>query len=327
MKAIVVGEDHGLSYQEVPEPVCGINEALIEVAYTALNRADLAQRAGRYPPPEGASEILGLECAGVIRRLPPGYRGEWREGDAICTLLAGGGYAERVCAPAGLLMPVPRGWTLAEAAAMPEAFYTAFLNLFLEAGLEPGERVLIHGGASGVGSAAIQLAREAGATVYATAGREEKVALCRELGAQIAVNYREADFAEVLGREALGVDVILDMVGAEYLGRNLGLLNLGGRLVVIATLSGGRAELDLRALMARRASIKGSTLRNRSLDEKIRIKEAFVARFWEALEAGRVKPVLERSYPIAEAEAAQERMRRNETAGKVVLEVGGEPCA
>lgn len=323
MKAIVVGEDRGLSYREVPEPACGAEEALVEVAYTALNRADLSQRAGHYPPPAGASEILGLECAGVIRRLPPGYRGAWREGDEVCALLSGGGYAERVCVPTQLLMPIPRGWTLAEAAAMPEAFYTAFLNLFLEAGLEPGERALIHGGASGVGTAAIQLAREAGATVYATAGRDDKVALCRELGASVAVNYRETDFAEVLGRKAPGVDMILDMVGAEYLGRNLGLLNVGGRLVVIATLSGSRAEIDLRALMACRASVKGSTLRSRPLDEKVRIKEAFVARFWEALESGRVKPVIDRSYPIAEAEAAQERMRRNETVGKVVLEVGG----
>ncbi len=320
MKAIIVQQDQSLAWQDAPEPRCGPDEALIEVHYTALNRADLAQRAGKYPPPEGASEILGLELSGRILRLPEGYRGEWREGEEVCALLAGGGYAERACVPTDLLMPVPKGWTLAEAAALPEGFYTAFLNLFLEADLKPLERVLIHGGASGVGTAAIQLAKSAGAVVFATAGRQDKVALCERLGADLAVNYRERDFAEVF-RETTGIDVILDIVGAEYFARNLDLLATGGRLVILSTLGGSRTELDLRQLMGKRALVKGSTLRSRPLAEKVHIKEAFMRRFWPELEAGRIRPVLDRIHPIEEAEAAQERMAENDTLGKVVLEI------
>jgi putative PIG3 family NAD(P)H quinone oxidoreductase len=323
MKAIVIAEGEGrpLIWREVPDPVLKEGEVLVEVRATAVNRADLAQRAGRYPPPPGASEILGLELAGVVRAPGPGVT-DWQEGDAVCALLAGGGYAELAAVPAGLLMPIPRGWSFDEAAAMPEVFFTAFLNLFLEAGLQAGERVLIHGGASGVGTAAIQLAREAGCEVYATAGTAEKVAACERLGA-VALNYREIDFAEAIRERTNGegIDVVLDMVGASYLERNLALLRTAGRLVFIATLGGRKAELDIGLLMAKRLMLKGSTLRARPLDEKVRIKEAFMARFWAALEAGHVKPVIDRRYPIQEAEAAHAYMRENRNIGKLVLSI------
>jgi putative PIG3 family NAD(P)H quinone oxidoreductase len=322
MKAIIVTSDQSLSWQEVPDPVCQPGEALIEQHYTALNRADLMQREGRYPPPPGASQILGLEAAGVIRQLPAGYRGGLKIGDATCTLLAGGGYAELNCVPVDLLMPIPKGWTLAEAAAMPEAFYTAYLNLFIEAHLQGGESVLIHGGGSGVGTAAIQLAHEVGCQVFATAGSAAKLEACRKLGAT-AIDYRNEDFVEVILRDTAerGVDVILDIVGAAYLERNLRSLATGGRLVVIATLQGAKATLDLRLVMAKRALIKGSTLRARPLHEKLLIKERFMAQFWSALEARRITPMIDAVLLIAEAEAAHRRMQNYENIGKLVLKI------
>ena len=321
MKAVVVNEDKSLSWQEVSDPVCAPGEVLVAVHYTALNRADLMQRAGNYPVPAGASEVLGLELSGVV--LETNGPSAWRPGDRVCALLSGGGYAERACVPERLLMPIPKDWTLAEAAGMPEVFYTAFLNLFLEAGLKGGERVLVHGGASGVGTAAIQLAREAGCEVFATAGTSEKVARCRELGANTAVNYREQDFAEVVAEKTNGegVDVILDMVGADYFERNLSSLATGGRLVFISSLSGSKTELDIRKLMAKRASIKGSTLRARPLEEKVALKEAFTQQFWEALERGRVKPVVDRVFGVQDAEAAHAYMQGNKNIGKLLLEV------
>lgn len=322
MKAIVVTGDQSLSWQEVPDPICQAGEALIEQHFTALNRADLMQREGRYPPPPGASQILGLESAGIIRQLPAGYRGELKVGEAVCTLLTGGGYAELACAPVDLLMPIPKGWTLAEAAAMPEAFYTAYLNLFIEAHLQGGESVLIHGGASGVGTAAIQLAREAGCQVFATASSAAKLAACRKLGAS-AIDYRNDDFVAVILRDTAerGVDVILDIVGAPYLERNLRALATGGRLVVISTLQGAKAALDLRLLMAKRALLKGSTLRARPLHEKLLIKERFMAQFWPALEARRITPIIDAVLPISEAEAAHRRMREYQNIGKLVLQI------
>ena len=321
MKAIVVNENKSLSWTEVPDPVCAPGEVLVEVRYTALNRADLMQRAGNYPVPAGATEVLGLELSGTV--LASNGPSAWRPGDEVCALLSGGGYAERACVPERLLMPVPKGWSLAEAAGMPEVFYTAFLNLFLEAGLKGGERVLIHGGASGVGTAAIQLAREAGCEVFATAGTAEKVARCRDLGASTAVNYHEQDFAEVVADKTngAGVDVILDMVGADYFARNLASLATGGRLVFISSLSGSKTELDIRKLMAKRASLKGSTLRARPLEEKVALKEAFTQQFWDALERGRVKPVVDRVFDVRDAEKAHAHMRENKNIGKILLEV------
>ena len=324
MKAVVVGEGDGrpLSWQEVPAPTPGEGEVLLRVAATALNRADLAQRAGNYPPPPGASETLGLEAAGTISEFGAGVEG-WEVGDKACALLSGGGYAEKVVVPAPMLMPIPEGWNLEEAAGMPEVFFTAFLNLFLEGDLQTGESVLIHGGASGVGTAAVQLAREAGARVFVTAGTDEKTVRCLELGAELAVNYREEDFAERVEdyTNGEGVDVVLDMVGADYLARNLDLLKLNGRLVFISTLGGKEAQVDIRQLMSKRLTLKGSTLRARPLEEKVRIKEAFMARFWGALGAGRVKPVIDRTFPVGEVEAAHAYMRENKNIGKIILRV------
>ncbi len=318
MKAIVVGEGGELSYSDVPDPRLRPGEVMVDVHATALNRADLSQRAGSYPPPPGESEILGLEMAGVVSEVPEGVRGV-RLGDRVCALLPGGGYAERVAVPAGMLMPVPEGWSFAEAAALPEAAFTAFLNLFLEAGLRAGERVLVHGGASGVGTAAIRQAVLAGASVFATAGSEAKVTACRELGAELVVNYRQRDFAEVIADHAGGVDVILDMVGEAYFERNFDLLNLNGRMVFIASLSGRSATFDILRLMGKRAMLKGSTLRARPLDEKIRIREAFEERFGQALAEGRLDPVIDRVMRIEEAAAAHARMRDNRNIGKIVL--------
>jgi putative PIG3 family NAD(P)H quinone oxidoreductase len=324
MKAIVVREGGELAYREVAEPRLRPGEVLVDVHATALNRADLAQRAGHYPPPPGESDILGLEMAGVVREVPPGVHGV-HAGDRVCALLPGGGYAERVAVPAGMLMAVPEGWSYAQAAALPEAAFTAFLNLFLEAGLRAGERVLIHGGASGVGTAAIQQAVLAGAAVYATAGTDEKVAACRELGADLVIPYRREDFAERILEHtgddpaAGSVDVVLDMVGEAYFERNFDLLRTGGRMVFIATLSGRRASFDIRALMAKRIMLKGSTLRARPPAEKVRIREAFEERFGQALAEGRLDPVIDAVYGIEEADAAHARMRENRNIGKIVL--------
>ena len=316
MKATVVRDDKSLVWQEVPNPKCKVDEVLVDIHYTALNRADLMQRAGHYPPPEGASEILGLEVSGKVS--DPNGTVAWQVGDAVCALLTGGGYAEQVCVPAEMLVPIPEGWTLAEAGGMPEVFFTAYLNLFIEAGLQAGERVLIHGGASGVGTAAIQLAKAAGCEVFATAGTAEKVARCESLGATTAINYREQDFAVVI--EKSSVDVVLDMVGADYFERNLKVLTTGGRLVFISTLSGSEVTLDIRKLMGKRTMLKGSTLRARPLEEKVSIKQKFMAQFWEALEGG-VKPVIDSTYNVQEAEAAHATMRDNKNIGKLLLKV------
>ena len=320
MKAIIVdSETHNLNWQDVPDPVPGEGEVLIRVHAAGVNRADLSQRAGHYPPPPGASEILGLEVSGTVTQLGPGVSGV-QVGQRVCVLLSGGGYAEVVAAPAGLLLPVPEGWSLTEAAGLPEVFLTAYLNLFLEAGLVAGDSVLIHGGASGVGTAAIQLAREAGAHVFATAGTADKVQLCESLGAT-AFNYREVDFAEAINERVDGIDVILDMVGQDYFARNLALLRTNGRLVVIATLSGTHAELDLRQLMGKRLTLKGSTLRSRPLAERIQLTQAFNERFGSALAAKRLQPVIDEVVPITEAERAHQRMRDNLNSGKLILEV------
>lgn len=318
MNAITVQEDR-LSWQGVATPSRNEGEVLVRVRAAGVNRADLAQRAGSYPPPPGASEILGLEVAGDVLELGDEVAG-WRVGDRVCALLTGGGYAEVVAVPASLLMPVPGGWSFEEAAALPEAFFTAYLNLFTEAGLQAGETVLIHGGASGVGTAAIQLAVGTGCRVFATAGTPEKVEACRALGAA-AFNYREQDFAEAILGHGGGVQVVLDMVGKDYLARNLQVLEPGGRLVVISTLSGNRAEIDLRVLMGKRLTLKGSTLRNRPLDEKVQLKEAFMARFWPRLEARTLTPVMDHVFEITGAERAHERMRKNQNIGKLVLRV------
>ena len=324
MKAITVQTDKSLAWEEVSPPTPGKNDVLVNVRAAGINRADLAQRAGSYPPPAGASEILGLEVSGEIAELGEEVTG-WKKGDRVCALLTGGGYAEQVAVSAPLLMPIPEGWSFEEAGGMPEVFFTAFLNLFMEGGLRAGETALIHGGASGVGTAGIQLAKAAGCRVFTTAGTAKKVEVCSQLGADLAVNYREDDFAErikeVTNEENGGVDVVLDMVGANYLARNIDLLNLNGRLVFIATLSGKEGEIDIRKLMGKRLTLKGSTLRSRPLEEKKEIKEAFMAQFWSKLEAGEIKPVIHEVFAIQDVEQAHKVMRANKNIGKLILRV------
>ena len=326
MHAIHIQSDQAgrpLVWQPAPDPIIAPDEVLVDIHATALNRADLAQRAGNYPPPPGAPEILGLEMAGVIRAVGPRVK-IWNVGDPACALLAGGGYAEQVAVHHAMLMPIPTGWSFEQAAALPEVYLTAFVNIFLEAALQPGEMVLVHGGASGVGTAAIQLLHSLGQRVLVTVGSAAKAATCLRLGADLAVNYHEADFGQAV-RDFLGdgrgVDVILDMVGGDYYHRNVDLLNLRGRLVFIATLGGTHADLDIGVLMRKRARLIGSVLRSRSLDEKVDIREKFMGRFWPQIEAGQIKPVIDRVYPIAEADAAHAHMAANENIGKVVLKI------
>jgi putative PIG3 family NAD(P)H quinone oxidoreductase len=317
MKAIV-DADGALGWREVDDVRPGPGDAVLRVRAAGVNRADLAQRAGRYPPPAGASEILGLEAAGEVEAAPDGSG--WRPGDRACALLTGGGYAERVAVPARMLMPVPKRLDLDEAAALPEVQLTAFLNLFVEAGVRPAERVLVHGGASGVGTAAIQQLREAGARV-ATTSSAGKVDRCAALGAEPALDRSDPDWPAALRQAWGGVDVILDMVGADTAAAGFELLATGGRLVWIATLSGGAVDLDVRVMMRKRLTLKGSTLRARPLDEKITLRDAFLARFGDALEEGRIAPVLHATMGIEEVEAAHRLLRSNATVGKVVLRV------
>lgn len=321
MKAILVDPStsgNPLRWDDVPDPKSGAGEVLVDVHATAVNRADLLQRAGAYPPPPGAPEYLGLEMAGVISETGA-TAGEWQPGDRVCALLAGGGYAEQVAVPHPLLLRLPDEWDFIRGAGLMEVFLTAFVNLFMEADLREGETVLIHGGASGVGTAAIQLAREAGCRCLATAGTPEKVARCRELGADVAVNYREEDFGAALAGEV--VDVILDIGGADYLQRNVELLNLRGRLVVIALLTGATGSLDLAALQRKRLRVIGSVLRNRTLEEKAEIVRAFRNRFWPALIDGRAAPVIDSVLPITAADQAHQILADNRNVGKVILTV------
>ncbi len=322
MKAIVVNQTEGnpLEWTEVPAPKIAANEALVDVAATALNRADLMQRAGNYPPPPGASDILGLEMAGRIAALGSEVSG-WQAGDRVCTLLPGGGYAEQVSVPADLLIPVPDDWTFEQAAAVPEVFLTAYVNLFMEAGLQPGEKVLIHGGASGVGTAAIQLAHQAGCAVATTAGTDKKVAFCRDLGADVAINYRRDEFSAVVREKFGGVDVILDMIGADYFERNLQLLNTRGRIVFISTLSGANVSLQLWTLLRRRLRLIGSVLRARTVPEKIVIKNAFMAQFWQAMQNREIRPIIDSVFPIQQVEHAHQRMAENRNIGKIILQI------
>lgn len=340
MAALVPGAGGRLVVADVARPVPGPGEVLVRVRCAGVNRADLAQRAGMYPPPPGVTDVLGLEVSGEIAELGPGL--SWGEaadaeganaagaagavvllpGERVCALLPGGGYAEYAVVPAALLMPVPAGWSLVEAAAWPEAAFTAFLNLFMEARLRPGERLLVHGGASGVGTMAIAMATAAGASVLATAGGPEKTSLCLQLGAEVAVDRHEESFAAVIAAcVPPGVDVVLDIVGRAYFADNLEVLRPGGRLVVISTLGGAEVELDLRRLMAKRLHVIGSTLRGRPVAEKVEVKRALWNRFGPQLAARGLRPVLDQVHPWRDADVAHERMRANRNAGKLVLEL------
>jgi putative PIG3 family NAD(P)H quinone oxidoreductase len=307
---------------ETPEPVLGAGELRLRVAATAVNRADLLQRQGMYPPPPGASPILGLECAGTVIEVGLGVTG-WKPGDRAMALLAGGGYAEQVVVHAGSALRVPERLSLEEAAAVPEVFLTAFLNLFEVGSLPAAGSALVHGGGSGVGTASIQLVKAAGARVLITAGSEDKCARCLELGADVAIDYRKENFAERV-REATGgrgVDVVLDSIGAAYLEGNLGSLAIGGRLVLIGLMGGAKVEVNLAVLLAKRLHVVGSTLRTRSVEEKAAIAASFERRFGADLASGRVRPIVDRVVPLEQVADAHRAMKASEHFGKIVLRV------
>jgi putative PIG3 family NAD(P)H quinone oxidoreductase len=325
MKAIVIHQAKNkpvLQWQEVEDVRYGADEVLVRIKATAVNRADLSQVAGHYPPPPGVTDILGLEMAGEIVALGAQVQG-WQVGERVCALLAGGGYAEQVAVHHQMLLPLPDNWSFAQGAAVPEVWYTAFVNLFREGNLQAGETVLIHAGASGVGTAAIQLAREAGATVFVTAGTAAKLAACRDLGAALAVNYKEEDFlGPVLQANAEGVDLILDPVGGAYLARNLKALRQYGRLISIGLLGGREGPMDMGLLLRKRLRLIGSTLRNRPLSEKIEITRQFTERFWPLFLNGSLQPIIDTTFPIAEAQKAHEYVAADRNTGKVVLLTG-----
>jgi putative PIG3 family NAD(P)H quinone oxidoreductase len=326
MRAVTVPEPGGpevLTWAEAPDPVCGPGEVIVDVAATAVNRADLLQRQGFYPPPPGASEILGLECSGVISEVGADVTG-WSVGDEVCGLLSGGGYAERVAVPAGQLLPRPAGVELATAAALPEVTCTVWSNVFLLAGLRRGENFLVHGGSSGIGTMAIQLAARAGARVFTTAGTEAKLAVCRELGADVGINYREEDFVERVAEETggAGVDVVLDNMGAQYLARNVDVLATGGRLVSIGMQGGTKAELDLGKLMRKRGSVHATTLRSRPATgrgSKAEIVAAVRHDVWPDVERGVIRPIVDRRLPMSRAAEAHAVVEASEHIGKVLL--------
>jgi putative PIG3 family NAD(P)H quinone oxidoreductase len=323
MRAIVFdepGDESVLHLGEVPSPELSPGQLRLRVAATAVNRADLLQRQGLYPPPPGASELLGLECAGEVAEVGAGVSG-WSVGDRAMALLPGGGYAEEVVVDAGSAMPVPARLDLVHAAALPEVFLTVHLNVFELGALSEGGAVLVHGGGSGIGTAAIQLVRAAGGRIVVTAGSEEKCQRCRDLGADRAVNYREGDFVAACkeATDGRGVDVVLDSIGAPYLERNLAALAMDGRLVLIGLMGGAKAEISLATLLMRRIHVIGSTLRTRPVEEKAAIVRGFLARFGAALEKGEVGPVIDRVLPLAEAAEAHRIVKRSEHFGKVLL--------
>jgi putative PIG3 family NAD(P)H quinone oxidoreductase len=323
MKAVVFdqpGDESVLRVGEVEAPALAPGALRIRVAAAGVNRADLLQRRGMYPPPPGASPLLGLECAGEVLDVGAGVAG-WKPGDRAMALLAGGGYAEQVVVDAGSALPVPDALSLEEAAALPEVYLTVFLNVFELGALPERGRLLVHGGGSGIGTAAIGLAKLAGAKLIVTAGSDEKCARCRALGADVAVNYRTGKFLDAVraATDGAGVDVVLDSIGAPYLADNLAALAVGGRLVLIGLMGGAKAELNLAALLARRLSLIGSTLRTRSLEEKARLVAAFRARFGADLAAGRIRPVVDRVLPFAQAGDAHRLLQASAHFGKLVL--------
>jgi putative PIG3 family NAD(P)H quinone oxidoreductase len=321
MYAITVREPGGpevLEWTEVSDPVPDAGEVLVEVAASAVNRADLLQRQGRYPPPPGASDILGLECSGTITELGEGVEG-WQVGDEVCALLSGGGYAEKAVVPAGQLLPVPAEIKLIAAAALPEVACTVWANVVMHGKLGEGDVMLIHGGAGGIGTHAIQVGKALGATVAVTAGSAERLESCRQLGADILINYRQQDFVEEIQQATNGADVILDNMGASYLDRNIDALATGGRLVVIGMQGGVKSELNLGKLMTKRASVFGAGLRGRPLGEKAAIVADVRERLWPLVEQGSVKPIVGQVVPLAEASSAHRALEEGTVFGKVLL--------
>ena len=323
MTAIAIptpGGPEALVPQRRPVPKPGVGELLVKVTAAGVNRPDVLQRQGNYAPPPGATDIPGLEIAGEVV-ASGGQTGPWKIGDKLCALVAGGGYAEYCLAPAPQCLPIPRGLDLIQAAAIPETFFTVWTNVFERGALKPGEFFLVHGGTSGIGTTAIQLAAQLGSRVIATAGGADKAAACRSLGAERAVDYRKEDFVEAVMEvtQGKGVNVILDMVGGDYFARNLKCLAVEGRIVQIAFLKGSKVELDLGPLMVKRQTLTGSTLRPRSVAEKGAIANALKDRVWPLIEAGRVQPILFKTFPLTEAAAAHRLMESSTHIGKIVL--------
>ena len=322
MRAVEISQPGGpevLKPVTRPVPRPGAGQVVLKVAYAGVNRPDALQRAGSYAPPPGASDLPGLEAAGEVVALGAGVDG-LKPGDRVCALLPGGGYAEYVATPAAHCLPVPRGMGLKEAACLPETFFTVWSNVFQRGRLEAGERFLVHGGSSGIGTTAIQLAAHFGARVFVTAGSDDKCAACLSLGAERAINYREEDFVEVMKSEG-GAHLILDMVGGDYLPRNVKALANDGRLVQIAFLQGPKVTLNFAEVMMRRLTITGSTLRPQSDLAKARIADALRAQVWPLLDAGKIAPVMDSEYPLEEAEVAHARMESSGHIGKIVLKV------
>lgn len=301
------------------KPTPGHGQILIKVAYAGVNRPDILQRAGKYAPPPDASDLPGLEASGHVAAVGPGVQ-EWQEGDQVCALLPGGGYAEYVVTPAAHALPIPAGMGLKEAACLPETFFTVWTNVFMRGGLKAGERFLVHGGSSGIGTTAIQLSSVFGARVFTTAGSAKKCEVCRELGAERAINYRNEDFVDVLRKEG-GANLILDMVGGDYIPRNIEVLADEGRLVQIAFLNGSKAEVNFAQVMVRRLMVTGSTLRPQSDLAKARIAEGLRENVWPHLESGRISPIMDSEFPLSEAAKAHTRMESSEHIGKIVLRV------
>ncbi len=322
MTAVEISEPGGpgvLRTATRPVPHPGHGQILIRVEWAGVNRPDALQRAGAYAPPPGASDLPGLETAGTVAALGPGVS-QWAIGDRVCALLPGGGYGEYVATPAAHALPVPRGMGLREAACLPETFFTVWSNVFMRGGLRAGERFLVHGGSSGIGTTAIQLGQVFGARVFATAGSAEKCRACGDLGAERAINYRDEDFVEVMRAEG-GANLILDMVGGGYIPRNVKALADEGRLVQIAFLSGPRVELNFAQLMVRRLTVTGSTLRPQSDLAKTRIAEELRVHVWPHLESGRIAPVMDSEFALTDAADAHARMEGGEHVGKIVLKV------
>jgi putative PIG3 family NAD(P)H quinone oxidoreductase len=325
MKAVEITKAGGpdvLALTDRPLPAPRHGEVRIKVAYAGVNRPDALQRAGLYNPPKGASDLPGLEASGTISAVGDGVTG-LAVGDAVCALLPGGGYAEEVCTPAAHCLPVPDGLTLKQAACLPETFFTVWSNVFMRGGLRAGERFLVHGGSSGIGTTAIQLAHVFGARVFTTAGSDDKCAACLALGAEVAMNYRDEDFVEVLKAQG-GANLILDMVGGAYLPRNVRALADDGRLVQIAFLQGSKVELNFAQVMMRRLTITGSTLRPQSDLAKAAIADELHTHVWPLLSSGKVAPVMDQEFALADAAAAHTRMESSAHIGKIVLRVGGD---
>jgi putative PIG3 family NAD(P)H quinone oxidoreductase len=313
------GGPEALTWAEVPDPALGAGQVIVDVAAAGVNRADLLQRNGRYPPPAGISPTPGLECSGVVSALGPDVAG-WQVGDRVCALLGGGGYAQRVCVPAGQLLPAPRGIDLVQAAAFPEAACTVWSTVFEAARLRAGETLLVHGGTSGIGTFTVQLAKASGVRVFATAGTARKCARAMELGAEVAINYNDDDFVSVVqARTDGGVNVILDVVGGPYLDRNLEALAPDGRLVVIATQGGRRAELDFRTVMAKRATLYAAGLRARPPEQKAAIVAGVREHVWPLIEGGSIAPVIEALVPLRDAPEAHRILEAGDHIGKVLL--------